>query len=142
MRPQNAGQNVLNVLAIAAALAVYVIVTGMVSALTWSLLGDGQTSSIFLMYVLPLLENALAAGVAGALLGLCLRTDRPVLFGSLLGGALVLYGWMSTTIYWGTARWQDVAWVGLDILAPALVAAATTVWLSRRRGPAPTEATA
>jgi hypothetical protein len=142
MRSQSAGQNVLNVLAILAALAVYVILTGMASALTWGLLGDGQTSSIFLMYVLPLLESALAAAAAGALLGLCLRTDRPVLFGCLLGGALVLYSSMRTTVNWDAARWQDLAWVGLDILAPALVAAAATVWLSRRRGPAPTEATA
>lgn len=136
------GRNALNVLAIAAAATVYILIRGITGALLFGLFEGGPTSNVFLMYVLPVLESCLAAGIAGALLGLCLRTEHPVFFGSLLGGVLVLYNSMRITVNWDAARWQDIAWIGLDILGPAVVAAAVTVWLYRRRGPAPAEATA
>jgi hypothetical protein len=142
MTPQHAGQNVLNVLAIVAAAAMCAVITGMMTSLTFELFGGGQTSNIFLMYVLPLLVNCLAAAIAGVLSGLCLRTDHPVFFASLLGGVLVLYRCLLMTVNWDAARWQDLTWIGIDILAPALLAAAVTVLLSRRRGPTPAEATA
>ncbi|HEX7182230.1 MAG TPA: hypothetical protein VF756_10330 [Thermoanaerobaculia bacterium] len=126
----------------AAAALAYVILIGWFAALEWTLRGSGPVSGRFLMYIVPLLGECLAAALVGAGLGYLLRTDRPVVYSVLLGAALALFRWFSTTIYFQNVHWEDAAWIVASLLLPAYVAAAATIWLSRRRGSTPANALA
>lgn len=131
-----------NVALTAAAALLYVVLIGWSAALQSTLLGPGPISGRFLMYVLPLLGECLAAALAGAGLGYFLRTDRPVLYGILLTAVLALFRWFSMTIYYRNLHWEHAAWMVASLLLPAYVAAAATVWRSRRRGRTPADAAA
>lgn len=137
MRSKN-GQTLINVLGIAAAFLTYYLVLGLISGY---LLREEPASDIFRMYILPILQSCLAAAAGGAALGFCLRTDRPGTYAMLLAGVIVVYGASSWTIYSG-ADWQNVAWVVLSVLVPALVAGLVAFWLGRRRRPEPLAAAA
>lgn len=136
MRSKN-GQTLINVLGIAAAFLTFYLVLGLTSGY---LLHEEPVFDLFRMNILPILQSCLAAAAGGAVLGFCLRTDRPGTYAMVLAGVLAVYGITSWTIYSGV-RWQDVAWVVLSVAMPALVAGLVAFWLARwlggRRRPEP-----
>jgi hypothetical protein len=135
--------DLVNVVLTAAAALAYVILIGWLAALQSLVLGPGPISGRFQIYVLPLLGECLAAALVGAGLGYLLRTTgRPVVYGILLGAALALFRWFSMTIQYQNLLWEDAAWIVAGLLLPACVAAAATIWLSRRRGSTPANALA
>jgi hypothetical protein len=140
MHPQQAGRIALNVLSTAGAALLYVFLVAWVMSFTLPGTGD-QVTGVLRMYIEPLFIACVAAVIAGVALGYLLRTARPLSYGLLLGGLLVMYRDAMTTVFWSHLRWQDAAWLLLDVLLPALVAAAATLWLyQRRRVALPTQA--
>jgi hypothetical protein len=115
------------------AAVVYVLLLGWISSVEWAIHGGGSVSGNLRIWVVPILIECLAAALIGVGLGALLQTDRPALYGILLGSALLLFRAAATTVHFGSARWQDLAWIGLDLLLPACVAAAATLWGHRRR---------
>jgi hypothetical protein len=129
MRLKQLGQELVNLLGVIAATLMYVFVYAWILSFQSPL--SGQVSGALLIWIVPLLIECLVAAGAGAALGLLLRTDRPVVYAILFGSALVVWRWTSMTI--GHPRWQDALWITLDVLLPAFVATAVTLWLCRRR---------
>jgi hypothetical protein len=119
-----------NIGCIAAATLVYVFTVAWFHSFETALWGP-QISGEFLVWVLPLLVECLAAALLGGALAYFLRTERPIAYGLLFAGALVLW-WLATTTI-GRPGWRGFFWIALDALLPALVAAFVTSRLSRRR---------
>jgi len=118
-------------LAVVVAAVMYVFIVAWIRSRELDLSGPQQVTGTFRIWVLPLLEACLVAAAVGAGLASFLKTDRPVGYALLFGGALVFWWWWSTTIF--KPDWQDALWLALDALLPAVVAAAVTLWLYRRR---------
>lgn len=129
-----AERSVLNALSTAGAAILSVFLIAWVTS--FRLEETGQVTGVLRMYVEPLVVECVAAVIAGAALGFLLRTARPALYGLLLAVVLIAYRGASTTISWANLRWEDAAWLLLDMLLPALLAGAAAVWLGRRRSAA------
>lgn len=115
----------------------YIFLAALFASVETGSSGDGQVSGRLQVYVVPILVDCLAAALAGAALGLALvKSSRPSFYGALLGGGIVLYHWVSTTVVWRNLDSESFAWIVLAALLPALVGAAVTTWLARRRRPA------
>jgi hypothetical protein len=124
-------QDLVNVLAVAIAALMYIFIIAWIHSRELDLSGTHQVSGTFRIWVVPLLEACLVAAAVGAGLASFLKTDRPVGYALLFGGALVFWWWWSTTIF--NPAWQDALWLALDALLPAAVAATVTLRLYRRR---------
>ena len=135
--PRQVGRGVVNALAVVGAVLLYIFLAALFASVETGSSGDGQVSGRLQVYVVPLLVGCLAAALAGAALGLALmKSSRPSLYGALLGGGIVLYHWASTTVVWRNLDPESFGWIALAVLLPALVGAAASIWLARRRRPA------
>jgi hypothetical protein len=133
---------IADVLLTLGAAVVYVFLLGWITSVEWAAHGGEPISGTFQIWILPLLIESLVAGLLGLGVGTLLRTDRSTLYGALLGAALFSFYAAATTVNFGGARWQDLAWITLDLLLPACMAAAATVWGHRRRKAASLKAAA
>lgn len=133
--PRQVGRGVVNALAVVGAALLYVFLAALFTSVQYGNSG-GQVSGRLQVYVVPLLVDCLAAALAGAALGLALlKTGRPSVYGALLGGAIALYHWASTTVVSRNLDPESFGWIALAVLLPALVGAAVSIWLARRRRP-------
>ena len=134
--PRQVGRGVVNTLAVAGAALLYVFLAALFTSVQYGSSGGGQVSGRLQVYGVPILVDCLAAALAGAALGLVLvKSSRPSLYGALLGGAIALYHWASTTVVSRNLDPESFAWIALAVLLPALVGAAVSTWLAGRRRP-------
>lgn len=131
MRRKQVGQDIVNVAWVIAATIFFVLLSSWVQTLSAALWGS-QVEGMLLVWILPTLFECLVAATAGAALAYVLRTDHPVTYGLLFGAALVLWRWAWMTVGQNLG-WQGFVLIAFNVLLPACVAAAVTIWLSRRR---------
>ena len=131
----------LNVLVLAAAALTYVVLYKWLGTLQLELVHESEFSRGFFLRVWPILGTCLIAAIAGGGLGALLRTQRPLVYGLLLGGAILLFG-LVTIVSAFHLHLYMVGEMLLDTLLAAFVAPAATLLLYRRRDrPTPNAAT-
>jgi hypothetical protein len=135
LQPEKGKRLVLNLLCLAAGGLIYFGITAILGSLESAMIG-GQTSNDFLIYGAPLIRETLGAVAAGVLLGILVKSDRPMVYGLALGALLGLYEWSRyTVINFQSATAMDLASIALSVILPVAIAAAAVFWVGRRGAP-------